>query len=241
MFISLEGIDGSGKSTQGRQLVDALQARGVDCVLTREPGGAPGAEEIRRLLVEGAPDRWSAETEILLFNAARRDHLERTIRPALAAGKTVITDRFADSTRVYQGATRGDLRGFADAIHSAAIGVEPDLTLILDMDPGEALARSLDRLAASEAARSAAAAHPLGAADAARNAMAISEAAKAIHSGDMPEDRFETFGPLFQKKLRAGFRDLAAQFPARCRLIDASRAPETIAADILAAVLAART
>jgi dTMP kinase len=203
MFISLEGIDGSGKSTQGRQLADALQARGVECVLTREPGGAPGAEEIRRLLVEGAPDRWSAETEILLFNAARRDHLERTIRPALAAGKTVITDRFADSTRIYQGATRGDLRGFADAIHSAAIAVEPDLTLILDMDPEIALNRGLARA-----------------------------------SG---EDRFEDFGLPFQQALRAGFRDLAAQFPARCRLIDASRAPETIAADILAAVLAART
>jgi dTMP kinase len=114
-------------------------------VLTREPGGAPGAEEIRRLLVEGDPARWSPETEILLFTAARRDHLERTIRPALAAGRDVVTDRFADSTRVYQGATRGDLRGLVDAIHAAAIGVEPDLTLILDMDPATALERGLAR------------------------------------------------------------------------------------------------
>ncbi|MGP1358738.1 dTMP kinase, partial [Roseicyclus sp.] len=89
--------------------------------------------------------RWSPETEILLFTAARRDHLERTIRPALAAGRDVVTDRFADSTRVYQGATRGDLRGLVDAIHAAAIGVEPDLTLILDMDPGVALSRGLAR------------------------------------------------------------------------------------------------
>ncbi len=145
MFISLEGIDGSGKSTQARLLAEGLHAAGHEVVLTREPGGAPGAEEIRRLLVEGATDRWSAETEILLFTAARRDHLERTIRPALADGKIVITDRFADSTRVYQGATRGDLRGLVDGIHELAIAVEPDLTLILDMDPAVALDRGLAR------------------------------------------------------------------------------------------------
>jgi dTMP kinase len=145
LFISLEGIDGSGKSTQSRRLADQLRAQGRDPVLTREPGGAPGAEEIRRLLVEGDPDRWSPETEILLFTAARRDHLERTIRPALATGRDVITDRFADSTRVYQGATRGDLRGLVDDIHARVIGIEPDLTLILDMDPEVALTRGLAR------------------------------------------------------------------------------------------------
>jgi dTMP kinase len=145
LFISLEGIDGSGKSTQARRLADMLRAGGRDPVLTREPGGAPGAEEIRRLLVEGDPDRWSPETEILLFTAARRDHLERTIRPALAMGRDVITDRFADSTRVYQGAARGDLRGLVDDIHARVIGIEPDLTLILDMDPEIALRRGLAR------------------------------------------------------------------------------------------------
>lgn len=145
LFISLEGIDGSGKSTQTKRLVEWLGAQGRDPIRTREPGGSAGAEEIRRLLVEGDPDRWSAETEILLFTAARRDHLERTIRPALAAGRDVVTDRFADSTRVYQGATRGDLRGLVDRIHAAAIDVEPDLTLILDMDPELALSRGLAR------------------------------------------------------------------------------------------------
>lgn len=144
-FISLEGIDGSGKSTQARLLAEALRAVGHDPVLTREPGGSPGAEEIRRLLVEGDPDRWSAETEILLFTAARRDHLEKTILPALDAGRTVITDRFADSTRVYQGATRGDLRGHVDRLHAEMIGREPDLTFIIDMDPVAALKRGLDR------------------------------------------------------------------------------------------------
>ncbi|MFB2593443.1 dTMP kinase [Paracoccus sp. p4-l81] len=138
-------MDGSGKSTQARALADRFRARGRDVVLTREPGGSPGAEDIRRLLVEGDPDRWSPETEILLFTAARRDHLERTIRPALARGAVVITDRFADSTRVYQGAARADLRGLVDRLHALMIGTEPDLTLVMDMDPAEALRRGLAR------------------------------------------------------------------------------------------------
>ncbi len=145
VFITFEGIDGSGKSTQARRLAEALRAAGRDVVLTREPGGSPGAEEIRRLLVEGDPDRWSGETEILLFTAARRDHLEKTIRPALEAGRTVVSDRFADSTRVYQGAARGELRAFVDSLHDMAIGLEPDLTLVIDMDPATALSRGLAR------------------------------------------------------------------------------------------------
>lgn len=144
-FISFEGIDGSGKTTQLRALGERLRAAGAEVVETREPGGAPGAELIRRLLVEGDPSRWSPETEILLFTAARRDHLERTIAPALARGATVLTDRFADSTRVYQGVGRADLRASVDALHDLAIGVEPDLTLILDIDPGVGLARGLAR------------------------------------------------------------------------------------------------
>lgn len=145
LFISFEGIDGCGKSTQARTLSERLEARGHSTILTREPGGSIGAEEIRRLLVEGDPGRWSAETEVLLFNAARRDHLERTIWPALEAGKIAISDRFADSTRVYQGATRGDLRPLVDQMHRLIIGQEPDLTLILDMDPEVALNRGLAR------------------------------------------------------------------------------------------------
>ena len=141
MFISFEGTDGSGKSTQARMLTDRLRETGRDVVLTREPGGAPGAEEIRRLLVEGGSDRWSPETEALLFTAARRDHLERTIRPALERGSVVISDRFADSTRVYQGVARSDLAGLVDRLHDLAIGVEPDLTLLIDIDPAVSLAR----------------------------------------------------------------------------------------------------
>lgn len=144
-FISFEGIDGSGKSTQARLLAEALRARGHDVVLTREPGGSPGAEEIRALVLQGDPDRWSAETEILLFTAARRDHLERTIQPALDAGKIVICDRFADSTRMYQGLSRGDLREDVDKLHALMIGREPDVTVLIDMDPATGLTRALSR------------------------------------------------------------------------------------------------
>lgn len=150
MFISFEGIDGSGKSTQARLLADRLRAAGNKVVHTREPGGSPGAEEIRSLVLEGEPDRWSAETEILLFTAARRDHLERTIEPALAAGEIVICDRFADSTRMYQGISRGDLRAVVDQLHSLMIGREPDLTILIDMDPEVGLARAKGRQTAEE-------------------------------------------------------------------------------------------
>ncbi len=145
LFLTFEGIDGSGKSTQARLLAEHLTAQGHDVVLTREPGGSAGAEEIRALVLQGDPDRWSAETEILLFTAARRDHMERTILPALADGKIVICDRFADSTRMYQGLSRGDLRTTVDQLHQLMIGREPDLTVLIDMDPETGLSRALSR------------------------------------------------------------------------------------------------
>ncbi|MGY6704651.1 dTMP kinase [Roseinatronobacter sp.] len=145
IFLTFEGIDGSGKSTQARALATALRADGHDVALTREPGGSTGAEAIRALLVEGDADRWSPETEILLFNAARRDHLEKTVLPALARGAVVISDRFADSTRVYQGAARASLRPMVDQLHELVIGMEPDLTFIIDMDAQTALERGLAR------------------------------------------------------------------------------------------------
>lgn len=196
MFITFEGIDGSGKSTQARRLADHLRARGRDVVLTREPGGSPGAEEIRRLVLEGDPDRWSAETEILLFTAARRDHLERVIDPALTAGKVVISDRFADSTRMYQGLSRGDLRAVVDQLHALMIRRDPDLTFVIDMDPEVGLARARGR--------------------------------------NGTEERFEDFGADLQRRMRAGFLDLAAEFSGRCRVVDGNRPPDAVATEIAA-------
>lgn len=148
MFLSFEGIDGSGKSTQARRLADTFRLQGRAVTLTREPGGSAGAEDIRRLLLTGEPDRWSPVTEVLLFTAARRDHLERTIRPALARGEAVLTDRFVDSTRVYQGLARdggASMRALVDDLHARVIGIEPDRTLLIDIDPAEGLARAAAR------------------------------------------------------------------------------------------------
>ena len=122
-----------------------MRAAGHSVVLTREPGGSPGAEEIRRLVLEGDPDRWSPETEILLFTAARRDHMERLIVPALASEMIVISDRFVDSTRIYQGLRGADLRETVDRLHDLMIGVEPDLTFLIDIDPGLGLSRARGR------------------------------------------------------------------------------------------------
>jgi dTMP kinase len=145
IFLSFEGIDGSGKSTQARILADTLRSLGHTVCHTREPGGSLGAEEIRRLVLEGEADRWSTETELLLFTAARRDHLEKTIRPALARGEVVISDRFADSSRIYQGLTRGDIRATVDRLHDLMIGVEPDLTILIDIDAAVGLSRATAR------------------------------------------------------------------------------------------------
>ena len=144
-FISFEGIDGCGKSTQSKILSEELISCGHKILLTREPGGSDGAEEIRNLLLTGNTDRWSAETEILLFTAARRDHLERTILPALENGLAVLCDRFSDSTRVYQGVTRGDLRNLVDQLDSAIIPRQPDITVLIDLDPTISLARAIER------------------------------------------------------------------------------------------------
>ena len=144
-FITFEGIDGCGKSTQANLLYQKLNTPNGSCILTREPGGSIGAEEIRNLLVTGKSSRWSSETEILLFTAARRDHLERTIMPAINIGKTVISDRFFDSTRIYQGTASSELTALVDKLHNLIIKIVPDLTFIIDMDPKRALARGLAR------------------------------------------------------------------------------------------------
>ena len=145
-FISFEGGEGVGKSTQAKLLLSSLQVEGRDALLTREPGGSPGAEEIRKLLVEGQPDRWTPLAETLLFLAARTDHVARTIEPALAAGIWVISDRFADSTFVYQGIARRLGMETVRHLQQAAMGdFAPDLTIVLDLDPHEGLKRAAMR------------------------------------------------------------------------------------------------
>jgi dTMP kinase len=144
-FITLEGGEGSGKSTQARLLAERLRAQGVDVVLTREPGGTPGAEAIRGLLVTGDNDRWTPWSEALLMTAARVDHVVRVVRPALAQGACVICDRFVDSTRAYQGAGGGLADSALTALHNQVVGLWPDLTLVLLLDEGEGLARAATR------------------------------------------------------------------------------------------------
>ncbi|MCH2274191.1 dTMP kinase [Thalassospira sp.] len=134
LFISFEGGEGSGKTTQIRRLESWFRQRGREVVVTREPGGSPGAEEIRNLLLTGDPGRWDAVTEALLMFASRRDHVERTIRPALAEGKVVLCDRFADSSVAYQGFGHGLGAEFIRNLWQIAIdGFKPDLTLIFDL------------------------------------------------------------------------------------------------------------
>lgn len=198
-FITLEGGEGAGKSTQAARLVERLHALGLEVVRTREPGGSPGAEDIRALALNGAADRWSPMTEILLMYASRNDHLERTIRPALERGAWVVCDRFADSSRAYQGAGGGVASGFIETLDAAVVDqTQPDLTLIFDLPVEEGLERALSR----------------GGADL----------------------RFESKGLAFHQRLRDGFLSIAADHPERCRILDATGAPEIVADRVWAAV-----
>lgn len=141
-FLTLEGGEGAGKTTLALGLVQHLSAVGIDAVRTREPGGTPGADEIRSLLVTGATARWSALTEALLFSAARNDHLEHVIRPALARGDWVVCDRFTDSTRAYQSAAGGVSTRILETLEVVIGAPAPDLTFVLDLDPAAGLGRT---------------------------------------------------------------------------------------------------
>lgn len=150
-FITFEGGEGTGKSTQIKRLAAALEAKKVATVVTREPGGSPGAEEIRNLVLKGDPARWNPLTEALLFYAARADHTERLIKPALAQGKWVISDRYSDSSYAYQGGGRGLARETVRRIEAIAIDdFKPELTLILDMPVEIGLQRSVARAGNTE-------------------------------------------------------------------------------------------
>ena len=189
-FITLEGGEGAGKSTQAQALAEALKERGIDCLVTREPGGSPGAEAIRAMVLEGGDERWTPRSEALLFAAARADHLERTILPALEDGRWVICDRFADSSLAYQGGAGG--LGIAEvrAINAFATGgIAPDRTFVLALVDGGKRARARD---------------------------------------DMGADRIGGRPESYHQKVDLAFREIAAEEPARIRLIDASGSPEEV-------------
>jgi dTMP kinase len=142
-FISLEGGEGAGKSTQAKRLAEALAARGIDTLVTREPGGSEGAEAIRGLLMQGEVTRWSPHTEALLFAAARADHVEKQINPAIGAGTWVICDRFVDSSRAYQGVAGGIDDAAVLALHGfGSRGLLPDRTFVLELSPEQGRARA---------------------------------------------------------------------------------------------------
>jgi dTMP kinase len=145
-FITLEGGEGTGKSSQAARLAERLGTAGFTVVRTREPGGSPGAEAIRSLVVSGDGDAWSARTEVLLMFAARSDHLERVIKPALERGDWVICDRFADSSRAYQGVGGGIEQGFIEMLDAVVVADDqPDLTLVFDLPVKTGLARAMGR------------------------------------------------------------------------------------------------
>jgi dTMP kinase len=187
-FIAFEGGEGAGKSTQIARLADALRARGRTVVVTREPGGTPGAEEIRALFVQGGPARWTVETDVLLVCAARADHVARLIRPALEAGSTVLCDRYVHSTLAYQGHGKGVGVDMLLALHSFATGdLWPDQVLWLDLPVELGLSRSTKRAAAQKADLP-------------------------------QEQRFEALGLAYHEKVRAGFASLAEADPRIMRI-----------------------
>ncbi|QSQ53200.1 dTMP kinase [Xanthomonas translucens] len=204
-FVSLEGGEGAGKTTAINAIRDWLQAQGHEVVLTREPGGTPLAERIRELLLTNAPaqqpaEPLAAETELFLVFAARAQHVREVIRPALQRGAYVVSDRFTDSSYAYQGEGRGLDRAWIADLERRAVGLQPGLTLLLDLDVQIGRARTSGR--------------------------------------DLWPDRIESEQDDFFQRVRAGFRQRAAQDPQRFRTIDASQPPQAVAQDVAAALAA---
>jgi dTMP kinase len=201
-FITFEGGEGSGKSTQVRLLADRLKACGIDAAVTREPGGSPFAEQVRALILDPETAPHSALSEALLFYAARSDLLDTVIRPALAAGRWVICDRFSDSTRVYQGIAGGVEPAVLDRLEGIVVsGTRPDLTLILDLPADVGLARAAGRRGGNAGAA-------------------------------LLPDAYEKRELAFHERLRAGYAAIAKAEPQRCVLVDGAGAAEAIAAEI---------
>ena len=199
LFITFEGGEGAGKTTQIKAIAEWLNNQGIEVVSTREPGGTPEAEKLRDLLVKRDGGNWTAEAEVLLFFAARHMHVTDVIKPALEKGKVVICDRFTDSTRAYQAYGHGQDLQFINKVNDLVLqGFEPDLTFILDIPAKDGLARSERRQS------------EIGSDDAAS------------------EDRFEKLDIAFHEKLRQGFLDIAQNEPERCFVIDALQKPDEI-------------
>ena len=205
LFISFEGGEGSGKSTQIARLKRWLEKTYPDqeFVMTREPGGTAQAEEIRAILVNGSADKITPQTEALLMIAARTENVDKVIKPALERNAVVVSDRFGDSSRVYQALAVGNDISSIDQIHEFGFGnLQPDLTFVMDVEPDIGLQRAYQRIADKG------------------------------EGGSGDEDRFETKGPEFHQRVRAGFLALAEQFPARIKVIDASLSPDDVASQI---------
>jgi dTMP kinase len=200
-FISFEGGEGSGKSTQIKKLAERLAAAKLRAIVTREPGGSPGAEIIRHLVLSGMGKLLGPDAETLLFAAARDDHVRSVIQPALSQGTWVLCDRFSDSTRVYQGRLGQVAPGVLNAMQRVTIGdLKPDLTIILDVPVEVGLKRA------------------------------------AARRGNGEPDRFEAEDLKFHQDLRDAYRQIAAEDPQRCVLIDASGDPDTVAAQVWTAL-----
>lgn len=206
LFVSFEGGEGAGKSTQIARLAEALTKQGVTVLKTREPGGSAGAEALRHLLLSGAAEEFGIRMEAILFAAARSDHVETLIRPALASGTLVLCDRFMDSSRVYQGVTGNLEPDFIESLERVAVnGVTPDLTIILDLPASVGLARAKARSGAEA-------------------------------NASVAPDRFEREELETHEKRRQAFLDIASADPKRCRVVDARQPVDTIAREILAHV-----
>lgn len=205
-FITFEGGEGAGKSTQVRLLSERLRALGREVVVTREPGGTPFAEQVRGLILSPDVSDHAPLSEALLFYAARADHIAKVIGPQVAAGRMVLCDRFSDSTRVYQSVAGGLSREVFDALEGIVVGAaRPVLTFILDIDP-------------------------------ARGLMRVQARREAMGATPEPQDRYESQTLAFHRKLRDGFLAIAAEEPERCVVVDADRAPNEIADDVWRAV-----